>query len=63
MRITQDSAGYDNSVVYLDGRKIVDYVWADELTGEVMEITGKGKQEPRKGKKLEIVLNAGSSRF
>jgi hypothetical protein len=63
VRITQHSAGYDDSVVYLDGRKIVNYVWADELTGEVMEITGKGKQELRKGKQLTIVLNAGSSRF
>lgn len=63
MRITEHSAGYDNSVVYLDGRKIVDYVWADDQTCEVLEITGSHKQELRKGKKLEIVLNAGSSRF
>jgi hypothetical protein len=63
VRITQHSAGYDNSVVYLDGRKIVDYVWADDQTCEVLEITGSQKQELRKGKKLEIVLNAGSSRF
>ena len=63
VRITQRSAEYDNSIVYLDGRKIVDYVWADDETGQVMEITGKHKQELRKGKKVQIVLNAGSSRF
>ena len=63
MRITERSAGYDNSVVYLDGRKIVNYVWADDQTCEVMEITGRHKQELRKGKVLQIVLNAGSSRF
>jgi len=63
VRITQRSAGYDNSVVYLDGRKIVNYVWADDQTCEVMEITGRHKQELRKGKDLQIVLDAGSSRF
>ena len=62
MRITQRSAGYYDSIVYLDGRRIVDYVWADEERRQVMEITGKNKQELRTGK-VEIVLNAGSSRF
>jgi hypothetical protein len=63
VRITRRSAEYDNSIVYLDGRKIVDYVWADDQTGEGMEITGKQKLELRKGKQVQIVLNAGSSRF
>ena len=62
MRITQRSGNYDNSIVLLDGRKIVDYEWANEETGEVMEITARKKRELRRGK-VEIVLNAGSSRF
>lgn len=71
VRITQGSAEYDNSIVLLDGTKIVDYAWADDERGEVMVITAgprdergfrKRKQELRQGK-VEIILNAGSSRF
>jgi hypothetical protein len=62
MRITQRSSGYDNSIVLLDGRKIVDYERANEETGEVMEITARKKPELRRGN-VEIVMDAGSSRF
>jgi hypothetical protein len=71
VRITQGSDEYDNSIVLLDGTKIVDYAWADDERGEVMVITAgsrdergfrKRKQELRQGK-VEIILSAGSSRF
>ena len=63
MRITQRSSNYDNSIVLLDGRKIVDYEWANEETGEVMEITAHKKRELRRGNVVKIVLDEGSSRF
>jgi hypothetical protein len=69
MRITDKHFRYWDSIVYLDGTPIVDFAWADDQTGEVMVIAearderGFHRRELRKGKVLEIVLDAGSSRF
>jgi hypothetical protein len=69
--VKQRSAEYDNGIVLLDGTKIVDYAWADDERGQVMVITAgprdergfrERKRELRQGK-VEIILNAGSSRF
>jgi hypothetical protein len=59
--ISQRMRQYDDSIVYLDGRPIKDFVWADALAGRVMEIIGKGQRELRTGQ-VKIVLNVGSSR-
>ena len=39
MRITNGSAQYYASTVFLDGVEITDFIWADEATGEVMSVT------------------------
>ena len=59
MRITQRSSNYDNSIVLLDGRKIVDYEWANEETGGVQGGDDwPEKAELRRGNVVKIVLDA-----
>jgi hypothetical protein len=72
MHITNKSREYYDSIVYLNGTKIVDYEWANDERGEVMVIipsstrdkhgSRKQKKELRKGT-VKIVTNAGSSRY